>query len=232
MEAIILAGGLGTRLRPILADIPKPMAPIAGQPFMEIILSMLAKKGFKRIVLAVGYQAEKIIAYFGARYHDVELIYEVESTPLGTGGAIRSGLRHCLSDHIYVLNGDTYLELNIAQIESLWKAIVNPIIVLREVTNTSRFGRVELVGQRITGFHEKGLAGAGLINAGCYVLPRSIDKLFPTTPAFSIERDFFMKQIGNIPLYGFIAEGAFIDIGTPEDYFLAQTEIAKLLNKQ
>ena len=104
MEGLVLAGGFGTRLREVVPDLPKPMAPIAGRPFLEILLSTLARKGFTRVVLSLGFMAEKIIAHFGESDAGMHLVYEVESRPLGTGGAIRAALTRCESDHIFRRN--------------------------------------------------------------------------------------------------------------------------------
>ncbi|MCX7218014.1 MAG: nucleotidyltransferase family protein [Burkholderiales bacterium] len=228
MEAIVLAGGFGTRLRGVVPDLPKPMAPVAGRPFLEIVLSFLSKKGFTRIVLSLGFMAEKISTHFGNNYLGMEIVYEVEATPLGTGGAIRAALTQCLSDHVYVFNGDTYLDLEVNELESSWKANQNPLIVVREVLDTSRFGRVNMVDGRIDAFLEKGMSGSGLINAGCYVLPKDALNSFELGHPFSIETDFFIKTLKDSYFEGFVTQGKFIDIGVPEDYMLAQTFLAKV----
>ena len=111
MEAIVLAGGFGTRLRQVVTDVPKSMAPIAGRPFLEILLGSLARKGFQRIVLSLGFMAEKISDHFGTHFAGLELAYVVEETPLGTGGAVRLASTACTQDHVFVLNGDTYVDL-------------------------------------------------------------------------------------------------------------------------
>ena len=179
MEAIVLAGGFGSRLKQIVPDLPKPMAPIAGRPFLEILLTALARKGFSSVVLSLGFMADKIVAHFGDRYAGMELVYEVEQQPLGTGGAIRVALARCASDHVFVFNGDTYLDLEVDDLENLWQRSRRPVIVEREVPDTARFGRVEMNGGQVTAFLEKGMAGTGLINAGCYVLPRRALDAFP-----------------------------------------------------
>ncbi|OGQ56462.1 MAG: dehydrogenase, partial [Deltaproteobacteria bacterium RIFCSPLOWO2_02_FULL_53_8] len=166
MEAVVLAGGFGTRLRQVVADLPKPMAPIAGRPFLEILLSMLARKGFTRTVLSLGFMSEKITRHFGENYAGMELVYEIESQPLGTGGAIRAALARCVADHVFVFNGDTYLDIEADELERVWQADHHPVIVVREVPDTMRFGRVEMCDGRINAFLEKGVSGAGLINAG------------------------------------------------------------------
>lgn len=228
MEAIVLAGGFGTRLQRVVPNLPKPMAPIAGRPFLEILLSALARKGFTRVVLSLGYLPEKIISHFGTRYSDMELVYEVESTPLGTGGAVRAALERCLADHVYVFNGDTYLDLEVDAVERLWQTEHHPVIVVREVMDTERFGRVELREGRVSAFLEKGKSGPGLINAGCYLLPTSALDVFPLGQPFSIETDFFIEFLQRIHFDGFVTHGRFIDIGVPQEYALAQTELAGL----
>lgn len=228
MESIVLAGGFGTRLRQVVPDLPKPMAPIAGRPFLEILLSALARKGFTRVVLSLGFMSEKIIAHFGSGYKGMELVYEVEAQALGTGGAIRAALAQCSADHVFVFNGDTYLNLEVDALERLWQSEHHPVIVVREVPDTARFGRVEMRGGRVIAFLEKGLAGPGLVNAGCYVLPKDALDDFPLGQPFSIETEFFIESLQRAWFDGFVTHGHFIDIGVPDDYALAQAELAGL----
>lgn len=228
MEAVVLAGGFGTRLRQVVADLPKPMAPISGRPFLEILLSTLARKGFTRTVLSLGFMSEKVVRHFGESYAGMELVYEVESQPLGTGGAIRAALARCVTDHVFVFNGDTYLDIEADELERLWQANHHPVIVVREVPDTARFGRVEMYDGRINAFLEKGMPGAGLINAGCYVLPKDALDEFPLGQPFSLETEFFVKYLQRIRFDGFVTHGRFIDIGVPDDYLLAQTALAGL----
>jgi len=228
MEAIILAGGFGVRLRQVVPDLPKPMAPVAGRPFLEIVLSMLAGKGFTRAVLSLGFLSETIISHFGSSYMGMELVHEVEAKPLGTGGAIRAALTRCVTDHAFIFNGDTYLELEVEALERVWQSRQHPVLVVREVPDTSRFGRVEIRDGRVMAFLEKGQSGPGLINAGCYVLPRTVLNDFPLSQPFSIETEFFMKSLQRLKVDAFITHGRFIDIGMPDDYLLAQTALAGL----
>ncbi len=227
-EAIILAGGFGTRLRELVPDLPKPMAPVAGRPFLEILLATLAQKGFTRVVLSLGFMSSNIIDHFGECYLGIELVYEVESQPLGTGGAIRAALARCVADPVFVFNGDTYLDVEVDELDCLWRANHHPTIVLREVPDTARFGRVEMRDSRILGFLEKGTPGPGLINAGCYVFPKHILDDFPLGENFSLETEFFALYMQNIWFDGFVTHGRFIDIGVPDDYVLAQKELARL----
>ena len=227
-EAIVLAGGFGTRLKQVVSDLPKPMASIAGRPFLEILLTSLARKGFRRAVLSLGFMAEKIFTHFGDRYAGVELVYEVEQQPLGTGGAIRAALARCVADHVFVFNGDTYLDIEADELESLWEARRNPVLVVREVPDTARFGRVDLSCGRVSAFHEKGVSGIGLINAGCYVLPQGALDTFPLGQNFSFETEHLAKELHRIHFDGFVTHGHFIDIGVPEDFARAQIELADL----
>lgn len=226
MEAVVLAGGFGTRLRQFVTEVPKPMAPIAGHPFLEILLSSLVNKKFKRIILSLGFEAEKVVSHFGNKYKGVDLVYEIESIPLGTGGAVRAALQHCYEDHTYIFNGDTFLDLEISQVEARWQEHCGTIIVAREVLDTSRFGRLDIVNGRVIGFNEKGLTGPGVINAGCYVLSRHCLNDYDFGKQFSLEADFFAAFVMKANVNAFITRGHFIDIGVPEDYLRAQTELA------
>lgn len=223
MEAIILAGGFGTRLRQVLPDLPKPMAPIAGKPFLEILLESLAQKGFTRIVLSLGFMAETISSHFGNNFAGMELTYVIEDSPLGTGGAVRLAMAKCQEDHVFVFNGDTFVDLDVTQIERLWQTRRHPIIVGHKVPDTARYGRLLVTDGLVTGFSEKGIAGPGLINAGCYVLPTNHLNGWPLNKPFSLELDYFVKAVAAEPVDIFESSGLFIDIGIPEDYRLAQT---------
>jgi D-glycero-alpha-D-manno-heptose 1-phosphate guanylyltransferase len=226
MEAIILAGGFGRRLRELVSDVPKPMAPVAGKPFLEILLGNLALKGFRRVVLSLGFMADKISDHFGDQFAGMALDYVVESYPLGTGGAVRLALASCNQDHVFVFNGDTFLDLEVAEVEQLWQEQHHPIIVGRKVQDTKRYGSLLTAHACVTGFAEKGMSGPGLINAGCYVLENSQLDEYPLQQPFSLEADFLTKTVQKIPVDVFVTEGLFIDIGIPEDYIRAQTLLA------
>jgi len=226
MEAIVLAGGFGTRLKQVVPNLPKPMAPIAGRPFLEILLNTLAKKRFSRVIMSLGHLADKVTTHFGDSYAGLELVYEIELKPLGTGGAVRSALARCESDHVFVFNGDTFLDLETDAVEAQWQKNIAPIIVAREVPDTARYGRLNTSNGRVNGFLEKGAGGQGLINAGCYVLPTNILNGFEMGQAFSLETDFLAKAVVTQQFDLFVTQGHFIDIGVPEDYARAQTELA------
>lgn len=225
MEAIVLAGGFGTRLKGVVPDLPKPMAPVAGRPFLEILLDNLKQGGFKRVVLSVGHLAERIIDHFGDRHKGLDIAYAIEDAPLGTGGATRLALRSCRAADIFVFNGDTYLEFDFAAAARERCRNGRGIIVTRAVPDTSRFGRITVEGRRILRFNEKGASGPGLINAGAYILARSELDGFEDGKAFSLETDYLAQAVAAGAFDHFLSEGLFIDIGVPEDYKIAQTAL-------
>jgi D-glycero-alpha-D-manno-heptose 1-phosphate guanylyltransferase len=227
MEAIVLAGGLGTRLRNVVQNVPKPMAPVAGRPFLELLLSSLKAKGITRAILSIGYMSEVITSYFRKHPVGIDLAFEIESTPLGTGGAIMAALRHATCDHVFVFNGDTYLDLNLSALASMWPGDQTPIVVTRNVPDTERFGRLEMTNGRISHFMGNRQKGPGTINAGCYLIPSNIfsDAIVPDT--FSFEEDFLSRR-PPMSLRAFVTNGEFIDIGIPEDFQRAQIALARL----
>lgn len=226
-EAIVLAGGLGTRLKAVVTDTPKPMAPIGGRPFLSILLERLAAQGIGRVVLSVGYKASDIVNYFGKSFAGMEVDYEIEARPLGTGGAVRASLARCTSDPVLVLNGDTFLELDIATLNELWTLHHAPVIVARDIADTSRYGKLVTRDSRVVGFEEKSTGGPGLINAGVYLFPRALAERFPDAVNFALERDFLAHEVRCQEFRLFVSNGYFIDIGVPEDYARAQHELPR-----
>jgi D-glycero-alpha-D-manno-heptose 1-phosphate guanylyltransferase len=224
MQAIVLAGGLGTRLRGVLPDLPKPMAPVGGRPFLSIILDQLLGAGFETAVLAVGYRHQAIRSHFGERYRGLALRYSTESEPLGTGGAIRLAWPLASAAQVFVLNGDTYLEIDYkAMLEAHLRAAAQLSMAVCRVPDASRYGALELSGERVCGFSDKGRSGPGWINAGVYVLSSELRAHVQKEGAFSFERDLLAPGVEVIRPFAFPADGLFIDIGIPEDYARAQT---------
>jgi len=223
--ALILSGGLGTRLRSIVPDRPKVLAPVAGRPYLAHLLDKLVETGLRRVVLCTGYRADQVRAEFGARYRGLGLLYSEESQPLGTAGALRLALAHVDSRTLLVLNGDSYCA---ADLHTFWRfhhrqpSEQAASLLLTEVADTRRYGRVSVdAAGRITRFLEKSQAsGRGLINAGIYLLDRALVESIPTGRAVSLERDLFPTLIGS-GVYGFASSSAFIDIGTAESYAAA-----------
>jgi D-glycero-alpha-D-manno-heptose 1-phosphate guanylyltransferase len=228
MEAIVLAGGLGTRLAARLNGIPKPMAPVAGRPFLEILLKQLKGAGCDRVLLSVGHLHEVIEDGFGAVFNGMRVDYVIESAPLGTGGAIRAALAHANEDAVLVLNGDTFLQADYAAMMRFHahEGAAMTIAITRQ-ENIARYGGVVVDGKRIVGFEEKGRSGPGWINAGAYVLNRNLAWPAGLGERFSFELDFLMPEIGRLAPAGYAVDGFFLDIGVPEDLDRAQREFAE-----
>lgn len=228
-EAIVLAGGFGTRLQSVVNDIPKPMAPITGRPFLSYLLDYLANQGITHAVLSVGYRHEAIIQHFGKEYKNIKLTYAVEKEPLGTGGAIKFAVQFIENEDFTVLNGDTFFKIDFAAFyRNHLNSQADLSIALRLVEDVKRYGTVVTEDNgRIVDFLEKGQkSGVGKINGGIYLLNKSIiEKIANFTGNFSMEKDVFERYYANYPFYGFPFNEYFIDIGIPEDYHRAQVEL-------
>lgn len=227
MEAIILAGGFGTRLQTVVNEVPKSMALINGRPFLEYLLDFLIIQGVERVVLSIGYKREIITDHFKKLYSTLVLEYSAEEEPMGTGGGIRLSFWKVKGDRAVVLNGDSIFRTDLKKLEKAHMAKKADVtLALRKLANTGRYGRVTLNRQRrITGFEEKNEgAGPGLINAGIYIMEKSFLMKPYFRGRFSIEKDCFEKFYGNSRMFGFPADGYFLDIGIPEDYHKAQHE--------
>lgn len=229
--AVVLAGGMGTRLRNVISDVPKPMAAIQSTPFLVYVLRYLIKQGISDVVLSVGYKHEVIMAYFGESFENLRIHYCIEDEPLGTGGAIRKALGQVEADHAYVLNGDTlaFLDYRLMH-QSHMRSGTRLSMALKRVDDISRYGEVVMAGQKIAGFREKEYSGPGLINVGVYLINSDLFNEFDLPRIFSFENDFLRPNLVSLTPEAFITEGYFIDIGVPEDYFRAQTELSEQLN--
>ena len=226
-EAIVLAGGFGTRLRGIVDDVPKPLAPVAGRPFLAWLLDRLAAGGMRRCILATGYLSDVIEQRIGARWQGMEIAYSVEPEPLGTGGAIRLAATRLQGDAAHVLNGDTWLEYDPVALEDTARAAgASMTIALARVDDVARYGAVDIDNGRVTGFREKGESGPGWINAGCYFLGADALAALPVRDAFSFEQDVLQPRVQARAVAAFTATAGFIDIGVPEDYARAQLQFA------
>jgi D-glycero-alpha-D-manno-heptose 1-phosphate guanylyltransferase len=229
MEAIVLAGGLGTRLASKLDGIPKAMAPVAGRPFLEILLNQLKRAGCTRALLSVGHLHATIQNHFGASFRGMPLDYVIEDVPLGTGGAIRKTLTHTAEENVLVLNGDTFLSADYAAMLRFHEDEHGPLtIAITHQLDVARFGGVLVEGKRIVGFQEKGRSGPGFINAGAYALRRAMPWPPNLSEKFSFEVDFLAPQIERLAPAAYEVDGFFLDIGVPEDLDRAQTELAGL----
>jgi D-glycero-alpha-D-manno-heptose 1-phosphate guanylyltransferase len=225
-EVVILAGGFGTRLRSVVSDVPKPLAPVRGRPFLAWLLDALAEQGLRRAVLATGYMGDRVAATLGSSWRSMELEYSREEQPLGTGGAIAKAVTLLHGDTFFVLNGDTWLSLDYADFDLRMRAACAPIgMALAEVVDASRYGAVNLEHERVAGFLEKGRGGPGYINAGVYRIERSLLADFPAQPCFSFETDVLLPAAARGAVAAYTHTGGFIDIGIPEDYQRAQVEL-------
>lgn len=225
LTAVILAGGLGTRLRTVVSDRPKVLAAVEGRPFLAYLFDQLVAFNVRHVVLCTGYLGEQIEATFGRRYQSLALNYSQESTPLGTGGALRAALSLCRSDPVLVMNGDSFCVADLRSFYAWYqeKQLTTGALLLTKVDHVERYGQVRLAAEGlIAEFNEKGRAtGAGWINAGVYLLSQALLASIPHERAVSLENDMFpiWRAEG---LYGFQGSGKFIDIGLPETYFSAR----------
>jgi len=217
---IILAGGMGTRLREVFPELPKILVPVHGRPFVTYLLDCLIEIGFTQAVISTGYLADMVDKKLGEKYNDLSIKYLRETVPLGTGGAVRKAASRFPEHDLLVMNGDSFFEIELADFIS-WhiRQRHEASIVLAEVDDVGRFGQVELNKQNlITAFKEKGEeSGRGLINAGIYLIKASLLRNILSAGKSSIEYDFF-PVLTEKKLYGFPWQGRFIDIGTPESY--------------
>lgn len=234
-EAIILAGGLGTRLRSVVADLPKCLAPVAGKPFLHYVIDFLKTEGITSFIISVGYKNEDIINFidknfpFHARHNsDIKFQFSVEEEPLGTGGAIKLSCKKLTGTEVIICNGDTLFQIDIRQLINFHQQNnADCSLCLKPMTDFDRYGVVELnEDQSIKTFKEKQFYKTGLINGGVYALNRSTfcDENLPDK--FSFEKDYLEKFVGKRKMYGLIQDEYFIDIGIPEDFERAQSELS------
>ena len=226
MECVVLAGGKGTRLRSVVSDLPKCMAPVAGRPFLAWLLDDLREAGFDHIILSLGYKHEAVEAWVATRPDRDSISCVVEEEPLGTGGGVRLALRQAREDAVFILNGDTFFGVDYPAMQAFHRQSgAQATLALKPLRDFDRYGEVTLDGEgRITAFREKRPCAEGLINGGVYLLQR--DALAKMPERFSLEKDYFEPKAESAGLAGFRSEGYFIDIGIPADYARAQRDFA------
>jgi D-glycero-alpha-D-manno-heptose 1-phosphate guanylyltransferase len=225
LEVIVLAGGLGTRLRSVVNDRPKPMCDIAGKPFLEWLLSVIVKQGVEHIILSVGYQHEKIEQYFGSDFRGCPITYSIESFPLGTGGAIRQSLKFSHSDSPFVINGDSFSWYPLQALRLSLGVNTDVAMAVLWLTAPDRYSVVELdsVSRTIVGFKAKGVERTGgYINSGTYCLNKKAFLDSTSEGVFSMESDFFETRVKLGRFSAVVIDSPFIDVGIPEDYQRAQ----------
>ena len=224
IAAIILAGGMGTRLQGVLSGSPKVLAEVNGRPFIFNILDQLLHAGIAKVIISTGHLADQVETTIGKRYGSLNVEYSKEHKPLGTGGALKLAQKNVDMDYFLVMNGDSYVEFNLLRLfiySTRKKASI--VILTKKVDDASRYGTIKLNKNReIVQFIEKGKrAENGMINAGIYIVEKSTFNYMPDKIPYSLEYDFFPKMIGQ-NIYGFVTDGRFIDIGTPTSYLKAQ----------
>lgn len=224
-EILILAGGFGTRLRSEVPDLPKPLAPVAGRPFLTYLLDRYAAAGMRRTILATGYLGDIVEQTIGTHWSGMEVVYSREETPLGTGGAIAAAARLAKGEGLHVCNGDTYLEYSPSALEAAARE-GGMSIALARVDDVSRYGAVDVEQGRVLRFHEKRPGGAGLINAGSYFLSAQVLASLPAEVAFSFEKQVLEPAVADGRVGALVDTAEFIDIGVPEDFRRAQCEFA------
>ncbi len=225
MKAIVLAGGQGTRLLPVTKGLtPKGLAEVAGIPILDLILDNLIASGIGEVCLALGHQAEHITAHYAEGYKGLTLSFAIETSPLGTGGAVVNAVHTLDEDEILVLNGDTYVEIPLVEMQDDFDMKRQATLLLSEVDDVSRFGSVKVSSDQITSFSEKGNSGSGFIYSGVCLTTSAGIRQFANLPTpFSFEEAILANwvQAGNCGYV--ISTSKFVDIGTPESFEHSQT---------
>lgn len=227
-EAVVLAGGFGTRLAHAVPGVCKPMAPVAGEPFLRRVLDQLDSMGFARVVIADGYRREQIEGYFMGTYRGLEVDYSPEDAPLGTGGAARRALALCTRPEVFVVNGDTWLGFDPDEMEAALGDRPSALccIAAKRMRGFDRYGAMDVAADgTVLGFREKAPCAEGLINGGAYLIRRGALSAEPE--AFSLETDWLARVVRDGSLVAVEAPGGFIDIGVPGDYGRAQSMLGR-----
>lgn len=218
MEAIVLAGGLGTRLRSIISDVPKPMAPIDNDntPFLEVIMKNLKLNGVTHVVLSIGYKGNIIKEYFGDSYNGMHVDYSFEHEPLLTGGAIKKAKTLCNEKDFFIINGDTFLDIDYKNMYEYHKKNDSKLtMAIKKTNDVSRYGTVDICNGNVKSFQEKGVVMEGMINAGVYCM-NDVLSFSDFGNKFSFEKDFLQKTV--MKIFTYEVKGKFLDIGVPTDY--------------
>jgi D-glycero-alpha-D-manno-heptose 1-phosphate guanylyltransferase len=228
-EAIILAGGLGTRLRDAVPDLPKCMAPVAGRPFIAHVIDALRMQGIERFIFSLGYKSEMIEAYLQQQYPTLDYSTVIEEQPLGTGGGILLAMAKAATENILIANGDTLFKIRAKELAAFHqKKNSECTLALKPMNDFERYGVVELnENGMVTSFKEKQFYSNGLINGGIYLLNKRQFLLRSFSEKFSFEKDYLEKYYAEGKFFGCPQNGYFIDIGIPEDYQKAQQDLKK-----
>lgn len=230
MEAIVLAGGFGTRLQSVVSDVPKPMAEVQNKPFLEHILVYLQQNDINRVILSVGYKHKIIEDYFRHSFAGMDIDYIIEDEPLGTGGAILKAWASIRQENVFVINGDTFFDVDLTELLTKHLKYQSDLTLsLKPMENFDRYGSVEINDQfKVSDFKEKEFITKGHINGGIYLLNKNIFSAFQLPRQFSFEQ-FMQEHVNDLNIYASIFDNYFIDIGIPEDYQKAQSELIHYL---
>jgi D-glycero-alpha-D-manno-heptose 1-phosphate guanylyltransferase len=226
-EAIVLAGGLGTRLKSVVADLPKSLAPVAGKPFLAYLLDYATQEGIKKFIFALGYKTEQLEDFVKKYLPETSYAFSIEQEPLGTGGAIYKACKLVSTNNAIILNADTFFGVSFSQLSAIHEqSDAECTLALKPMKAFDRYGIVEINEEKtVTGFREKRFQTEGLINGGVYALKVRpfLQKSFPYV--FSFEKDYLEKYFAKENILGLVSDAYFIDIGIPEDYQRAQKEL-------
>jgi D-glycero-alpha-D-manno-heptose 1-phosphate guanylyltransferase len=229
-DVVILAGGLGKRLHSVTGGAQKVLVKIGDKPFLEILIDYIASQGGRRFILCVGHGGDEVAAYFKNKYQDREIIFSMEDSPLGTGGAIKQGAAHVKTDQFLAMNGDCFCVIDYNRFIAFHqKQSAKATLAVTLMPDARDYGTIEIAPNgTINAFKEKQpLAESAFINTGTYCFDRKVFSLVETPAKFSIEYDFFPHLVGQ-GFYAFEVENRFIDIGTPERYSWAQEHLKSL----
>jgi len=232
MKALILAGGLGTRLRSVVSDVPKPLADINGKPFLEYLLDSIDIFSFDEYIISVGYKAEIIEKMLGNSHNGVPISYIREDEPLGTGGAIKLALSKKVKadEYAFVFNGDTLLKVDIKEMHEFAQGTKSDLLLAAKyMENCNRYGTIDYEDNKINSFNAAGDSSSGYINGGIYIMKPSVLNTKEVGEKFSFEKEILEPYCRNHELLMFKTDGYFIDIGVPEDYERAKNELCRYI---
>lgn len=235
-SALILAGGLGTRLRSAYAAGPKTLAPVGTRPFLDYLLNWLHRQGVEEVILCVGYKRSPIQKYVGSgKKWGLRVRYSIERSPLGTAGAVKKAAEMLEGKNVFVINGDTFLDVNLREMSAFHRVQKGwATLAVARVADTGRFGTLRLDSRsRVTLFVEKrssdtgdGFPGATRqINGGVYLFENKLFSIIPIGRPVSLEKEVFPRLLLKKRLFGFVTGGYFLDIGVPDDFRRAQSEL-------
>jgi D-glycero-alpha-D-manno-heptose 1-phosphate guanylyltransferase len=228
-EAVVLAGGLGTRLREAVPDVPKVMAPVNGRPFLGHVIDYLRMQGVQHFVFSLGYRGEVVEEYLSSHFPTLDYSITKEEEPLGTGGAIQLGIQKTRTADVLAVNGDSLFKIDLGKLDSFhFQKGAECTLVLKPLQNFERYGVVTTdPSGRILSFKEKQFYKEGTINGGVYIINKDKFLQHPFTKKFSFESDYLERYYGDAPIYGLVQDGYFIDIGIPSDYQQAQIDFKR-----